>query len=124
SDLVSASDNKYVIFGSGDQVSVDFDATHLPDLPDGWTRDYFFYADGFAKDMDFYAAHGDTVSPMPFHTAAPYPYPYPAGTAYPSDLDHLKYELEYNTRGVAGPAGPAFRFDYVDGGKSGDATKP
>ncbi|MFZ0413025.1 MAG: FG-GAP-like repeat-containing protein [Candidatus Acidiferrales bacterium] len=122
SDLVSASDNKYVIFGSGDQVSVDFDATHLPDLPDGWTRDYFFYADGFAKDMDFYAAHGDTVSPMPFHTAAPYPYP--AGTAYPSDLDHLKYELEYNTRGVAGPAGPTFQFDYINDSKSDDATKP
>jgi Flp pilus assembly protein TadD len=111
-DLVRTSDDKYVIFGSGDEVAVDFDATHLPDLPAGWTRDYFFYADGFAKDMDFYAAHGDTVSPMPFHTLIPYPYP--PGTAYPSDDAHLKYQMEYNTRGVAGPAGSTYRFTYPD----------
>jgi Flp pilus assembly protein TadD len=111
-NLVSTSDDRYVIFGSGDEVAVDFDATHTPDLPAGWTRDYFFYADGFAKDMDFYAAHGDTVSPMPFHTLIPYPYP--AGTAYPSDDAHLKYEMEYNTRGVAGPAGSTYRFTYKD----------
>jgi tetratricopeptide (TPR) repeat protein len=111
-DLVRSSDDEYVIYGSGDEVAVDFDAAHLPPLPDGWTRDYFFYADGFAKDMDFYAAHGDTVSPLPFHTLVPYPYP--DGAAYPNDDRHLKYMLEYNTRGVAGPAIPSFRFEYPD----------
>jgi Flp pilus assembly protein TadD len=110
-DLVRTTDDKYVIFGSGDEVAVDFDSTHLPDIPDGWTRDYFFYADGFAKDMDFYAAHGDTVAPLPFHTSAPYPYP--DGIAYPEDPAHLKYMLDYNTRGVAGPAGDSFQFNYV-----------
>jgi len=109
-DLVRESDDEYVIFGSGDEVAIDFDATHLSVVPDGWTRDYFFYADGFAKDMDFYAAHGDTVSPLPFHTLLPYPYP--DGIGYPEDDRHLKYMLEYNTRGVAGPAGPIFRFYY------------
>jgi tetratricopeptide (TPR) repeat protein len=111
--LVRAADDEYVIFGSGDEVAVDFDATHLPELPAGWTRDYFFFADGFAKDMDFYAAHGDTVSPMPFHT--PVPYPYPAGLFYPQDDAHVKYQLEYNTRGVAGPPGSTYRFNYPDG---------
>ena len=109
-ELVRASDDEYVIFGSGDEVAVDFDASHLPDLPEGWTRDYFFYADGFAKDMDFYAAHGDTVTPLPFHTLKPYPYP--VGVSYPEDERYLKYMLEYNTRGVAGPAGDSFRFKY------------
>ncbi|HYL68504.1 MAG TPA: FG-GAP-like repeat-containing protein, partial [Candidatus Limnocylindria bacterium] len=109
-ELVRASDDEYVIFGSGDEVAMDFDATHLPDLAEGWTRDYFFYADGFAKDMDFYAAHGDTVTPLPFHTLKPYPYP--VGVSYPEDERHLKYMLEYNTRGVAGPAGDTFRFQY------------
>jgi tetratricopeptide (TPR) repeat protein len=109
-ELVRASDDEYVIFGSGDEVAVDFDATHLPDLPTGWTRDYFLYADGFAKDMDFYSAHGDTVSPLPFHTLIPYPYP--SGVGYPEDQRHLKYFLDYNTRGVAGPAGSSFRFQY------------
>jgi tetratricopeptide (TPR) repeat protein len=109
-NLLRAPDDEYVIFGSGDEVAVDFDSTNLPQLPDGWTRDYFFYANGFAKDMDFYAAHGDTVSPLPFHTLLPYPYP--KGVGYPEDEPHLKYMLEYNTRGVAGPAGDSFRFDY------------
>jgi len=113
-ELVRASDDKYVIFGSGDEVAVDFDATHIPPPPDGWIRDYFFYANGFAKDMDFYAAHGDTVAPMPFHTLIPYPYP--TGTDYPSDITHLQYEMDYNTRGVAGPAGPAYRFSYPGDG--------
>jgi Tfp pilus assembly protein PilF len=111
-NLLRAPDDEYVIFGSGDEVAVDFDSTHLPGLPDGWTRDYFFYANGFAKDMDFYAAHGDTVSPLPFHTLIPYPYP--KGAGYPEDERHLKYMLEYNTRGVAGPAGDSFRFDYTE----------
>jgi Flp pilus assembly protein TadD len=109
-DLLRKTDDKFVIFGSGDEVAVDFDSTHLPDIPDGWTRDYFFYADGFAKDMDFYAAHGDTVAPLPFHT--PVPYPYPNGVAYPEDPQHLRYMLDYNTRGVAGPVGDSFRFNY------------
>jgi len=111
-DLLRAPDDEYVIFGSGDEVAVDFDSTHLPELPDGWNRDYFFYANGFAKDMDFYAAHGDTVSPLPFHTLLPYPYP--KGLGYPEDERHLRYMLEYNTRGVAGPAGDSFRFDYSE----------
>ena len=110
SDLVRKSDEEYVIFGSGDEIAVDFDSTHLPDVPNGWIRDYFFYADGFAKDMDFYAAHGDTVAPLPFHT--PVPYPYPDGVAYPEDKEHIKYMLEYNTRGVAGPAVDNFLFKY------------
>jgi tetratricopeptide (TPR) repeat protein len=111
--LVDALDEKYVVFGSGDEVAVNFDATHLPELPGGWTRDYFFYADGFAKDMDFYAAHGDTVSPLPFHTLAPYPYSPENG--YPEDEEHLKYLLEYNTRGVGGPIEPRFHFQYPSG---------
>jgi tetratricopeptide (TPR) repeat protein len=109
-DLIQKTDDEYVIFGSGDEVSVDFDSTHLPDLLSGWTRDYFLYANGFAKDMDFYAAHGDTVDPLPFHTTTPYPYP--DGVAYPEDPQHLEYLLKYNTRGVAGPANETFRFDY------------
>ncbi len=109
-DLVRKPDDEYVIYGSGDEIAVDFDATKLPDLPDGWTRDYFFYADGFAKDMDFYAAYGDTVTPLPFHSQMPYPYP--KGVAYPLDPAHLKYMLEFNTRGVAGSASDTYRFDY------------
>ncbi|MGB2890414.1 MAG: FG-GAP-like repeat-containing protein [Candidatus Acidiferrales bacterium] len=112
-ELVEKTDEKYAIYGSGDEVSTDFDPSHLPALPAGWARDYFFYADGFAKDMDFYAAYGDTVAPLPFHTLVPYPYP--ANISYPYDAEHLKYFIDYNTRPVSGPPGNSFQFRYPSG---------
>ena len=49
-------------------------------LPQGWTRDYFFVANGYEKDMDFYAAEGSTVDPLPFRKMGSYPYP---GKSFP-----------------------------------------
>ncbi len=105
--IVAKADDEYVIFGSGDEVAVEFDAANLPPVPAGWKRDYFFYANGFAKDMDFYAAHGDTVEPLPWH--ADVPYPYPPGKEYPADAEHLAYELRYNTRPVSGVPPVSYR---------------
>ena len=95
-DLLQKSDDRFVVFSSGEGVKLDFDPRKLPALPAGWVRDYFFYADGFEKDLDFYAAHAFTVEPLPRHTLLPYPYP--AGQDYPADAEHLGYELDYNTR--------------------------
>jgi Flp pilus assembly protein TadD len=95
-DLLLKSDDRFVVFGSGEGVKLDFNPRHLPTLPGGWVRDYFFYADGFEKDLDFYAAHAFTVEPLPRHTMLPYPYP--AGKEYPLDGEHWGYELQFNTR--------------------------
>jgi Tfp pilus assembly protein PilF len=95
-DLLGKSDDRFVVFSSGEGVKLDFDPHQLPSLPAGWIRDYFFYADGFEKDMDFYAAHAFTVEPLPRHTMSPYPYP--QDQAYPGDDSHLGYQLDYNTR--------------------------
>ena len=64
--LLESVDDKFVVFGSGDEVALDFDPAKLPGLPRGWVRDYFFVANGYEKDMDFYAYRGDTVDPLPF----------------------------------------------------------
>jgi hypothetical protein len=82
----------------------------LPPLPQGWVRDYFFFADGFEKDMDFYAAYAFTVEPLPYHTLLPYPYS--AGSAYPTDADHVRYELEYNTRPLSGRMPASLRYAF------------
>jgi Flp pilus assembly protein TadD len=95
-DLLNAADDRFVVFGSGEGVKLDFDPRNLPALPAGWVRDYFFYANGFEKDLDFYAAYAFSVEPLPHHTLLPYPYP--AGKEYPDDAQHLGYQLEYNTR--------------------------
>jgi hypothetical protein len=106
--LLTAAEDHFVIFGSGDDVAIDFDATKLPPLPSGWTRDYFVYLDGFVKDMDFYAAYAQTITPLPFRAMPGYPYP--ADVSYPaSNLDYL---LSWNTRAVEDPHAASYRFRY------------
>ena len=107
--LLSSFDDKLVVFGSGEEVALEFDPAKLPPLPKGWTRDYFFMANGYEKDMDFYAAEGSTVEPLPFRRMGTYPY---AGKAFPSDEDHLKYMLEYNTRFVSGNEPRGYAYEY------------
>ena len=109
-DLLRAPDDRFVIFSSGEGVTLDFDPARLPVLPSGWVRDYFFYANGFEKDLDFYAADAFTVEPLPRHS--PLPYPYPAGKDYPSDMEHLKYQLEHNTRMRSDRMPPSLRYEY------------
>jgi hypothetical protein len=108
--LLAASDDRFVVFGSGDEVALDFDPSRLPALPKGWVREYFFQASGYEKDMDFYAAEGNTVDPLPFRAMGTYPYP--AGKAFPLDDAHLNYILNYNTRHLSGNEQRGYQFDY------------
>jgi tetratricopeptide (TPR) repeat protein len=108
--LLTALDDKLVVFGSGDEVSLDFDPAQLPALPKGWVRDYFFAANGYEKDMDFYAAEGNFVAPLPFLRMGDYPYP--AGKSFPLDDAHVNYLLEYNTRHMSGNEQRGYWFDY------------
>jgi len=109
-DLLRSSDDRFVVFGSGEGLKLDFDPRQLPALPAGWVRDYFFYADGFEKDLDFYAAHAFTVEPLPHHSLLPYPYP--EGKDYPTDAEHLGYQLEYNTRTRSDRMPSSLRYHY------------
>jgi tetratricopeptide (TPR) repeat protein len=109
-NLLRNADDRFVIFSSGEGLKMDFDPSGLKPLPEGWVRDYFFYADGFEKDMDFYAAHAFTVEPLPKHGMKPYPYP--GGEAYPEDAEHQKYQLDYNTRERSGQLPPDLQYHY------------
>jgi tetratricopeptide (TPR) repeat protein len=106
--LLSAFDDKLVVFGSGEEVQLEFDPSNLPPVPKGWTRDYFFNAQGYEKDMDFYAADGATVEPLPFRAMGKYPYK----GKFPSDREHLEYMLKYNTRFVSGNEPRGYAYDY------------
>jgi tetratricopeptide (TPR) repeat protein len=109
--LLSALDDQLVVFGSGDEVRLDFDPSKLPALPAGWVRDYFFAAFGYEKDMDFYAAEGNFVAPLPFLKMGDYPYP--PGKSFPLDDAHVNYLLEYNTRHLSGNEQRGYSFDYA-----------
>jgi tetratricopeptide (TPR) repeat protein len=108
--LLTDFDDKLVVFGSGEGVTVEFDPKSLPPVADGWVRDYFFLANGYEKDMDFYAAEGSTVEPLPFRSMGVYPYP--AGKSFPNDDAHLNYFLEYNSREVSGNEPRGYSYNY------------
>jgi Tfp pilus assembly protein PilF len=108
--LLTRADDRFAVFGSGEEVALDFDASRLPPLPAGWKRDYFFMANGYEKDMDFYAADANTVAPLPFHGMGVYPYG--PGKEYPLDDAHLNYLLKYNTRQVGGEEPKSYRFEF------------
>jgi len=108
--LLTSLDDKLAVFGSGDEVRLDFDPSKLPLLPKGWVRDYFFAANGYEKDMDFYAAAGNYVAPLPFLSMGDYPYS--PKKSFPLDDQHLNYLLEYNTRHMSGNEQRGYWFDY------------
>ncbi|WP_263356888.1 FG-GAP-like repeat-containing protein [Acidicapsa ligni] len=108
--LVKGVDNEFAIFGSGEEIATEFDASALPALPPHWKRDYFFYANGYVKDMDYYDASPFTVSQLPFHGMSAYPYP--ADEKFPDDARSIQYQLEWNDRFDSGDPAHSFRFDY------------
>lgn len=61
-------------------------------------------------DLDFYAAHAFTVEPLRRHSLLPYPYP--EGEDYPADAEHLRYQLDYNTRMGSDRMPPSLRYNY------------
>ena len=94
--LVQASDDRFVIFGAGEEIATQFDTAALPSLPANWKRDYFFYANGYEKDMDWWDALPFTVAQLPFHSMSSYPYP--PSESFPDDKAALSYQLEWNDR--------------------------
>jgi hypothetical protein len=109
--LLKSIDNQFAIFGTGEDIDAEFDTATLPILPKGWKRDYFFYANGFVKDMDFYEATPFTVAEMPFHGMTTYPYA--ANEHYPDDAEANGYRFEWNGRFESGAStAPGYRFVY------------
>jgi hypothetical protein len=73
-DLIRNRDDAPVVMLHGDEIRLDFDASLLAPLREGWKRDYLVFAAGFGKDMDVNSARPDTVAPIPFRKMTAYPY--------------------------------------------------
>jgi tetratricopeptide (TPR) repeat protein len=100
-ELLLRVDDIFVVSRPGDALSLSFDAARLPALPEGWTRTFLLYADGFSKEMDINSASPDQVAPLPFHGMKNYPYAAPE--TYPWTRARRDYAERYNTRVVAAP---------------------
>jgi hypothetical protein len=96
--LLLRTDDMFVVSRPGDAIALAFAATALPALPDGWTRTFLLYADGFSKEMNLHSSSPDDLLPLPFHGMTQYPYAAPE--AYPSTPAHREYVEKYNTRVV------------------------
>ena len=108
--LLNVKDDQYVIFGSGEDIDVEFSDSALPPLPAKWKRDYFFYADGFVKDMDFYEALPFTVAQLPFHSMSGYPYS--KREHFPDTRNSIEYTLDWNDRFESGNRTQPYQFRY------------
>ncbi len=106
-ELLGEPDDRVVVFGPGDEISLRFDASTLPELPAAWTRDFVFFADGWVKDGDFNTNLSETVTPLPFHGMSSYPYPESQGR--PETSEYLQYLRTYNTRPAGCTVGPLAR---------------
>ena len=94
--LLRRADDMYVVFGPGDEITIEFDAAATPPLPAGWRRDFLLYSDSWLKDADLNTATGQAVEPLPFHGMSRYPYG--SEESYPAGAAHQRYLRQYNTR--------------------------
>ncbi len=74
-DLLTATDDLYVVMNAGDEMTVRYSTADLPELPPGWKRDYILHTDGWVKDGDINTESSQTVTPLPHHGMASYPDP-------------------------------------------------
>lgn len=81
-DILSRTDDRWVVFKGGDAIRIAYDATRLPPVPTGWVRDYVVVSDGWDKDFDKNTVTGQSYGPWPFHAMTAYPYP--DGERYPN----------------------------------------
>jgi len=97
-DLLRDRDDRFVIFGPSDELTVEFDAKSLPALPPGWKRSFVLKTWGYCKDCSLWTATGDTIEPLPFQKMSKYPYG--PEEHYPDDALHQDYLRHYQTRQV------------------------
>ncbi|MDA1014076.1 MAG: hypothetical protein O3A00_06435 [Planctomycetota bacterium] len=94
-ELIRDSDDRLVVMGAGDEMTVRFAEPTEP-LPDGWTRSFVLYNVGWDKDADANTVLGSTVEPLPFRGMTGYPFDPEEAT--PDSESYRKYVAEYQTR--------------------------
>ena len=94
-ELVRDADDRQVVFGSGDEVSLSFNVPDEP-LPSGWKRDFLLYNVGWDKDANLNTVYGQSSEPLPFRSMSGYPFR--AEESFPDTLDHRRYLNDYQTR--------------------------
>lgn len=95
-NFLTAEDDFILCMGAGDEVTIRFDGSQLPELPSGWKRDFLLHAVGWDKDADLHTICGQMVEPLPYVSMATYP-PLPT-----NEGDSLDAFVNRETRQAAG----------------------
>jgi hypothetical protein len=95
-ELVTASDDRFVILGAGDALTLTFGARELAPPRAGFVRDFLLYLDGWAKDRDPNSIQALEVEPLPFHGMSGYPYG--PEESFPDTPAHQAWRREWLTR--------------------------
>lgn len=95
-ELVTEADDRMVILGGGDEMTLRFKAPEL-ELPTGWVRDFIMHNVGWDKDADLNTVYGQSVEPLPYREMTSYPYG--PERQYPDTSAHHSYLENYQTRG-------------------------
>lgn len=85
--LVVDLDDALAIIGPGEETHFEFPAPAEP--PAGWRRELVLESRGYAKDMDLYTRHGDTVGPLPVRPEAD------PGLAAHREALHQRYNVRF-----------------------------
>lgn len=94
-ELLQDEDDRLVIVGSGDEISLKFAVPSEPVRP-GYKRDFLMYNVGWDKDADLNTVYGQTVEPLPFGKMSGYPYR--GDESYPETPLHQRDLRRYQTR--------------------------
>ena len=86
-ELVRNIDGALAIIGSGEEIHLEFPAQPAP--APGHRRYYALRFHGWAKDMDLYTQHGDTVGPLPAPAGAD------AALLAKRDQLHVRYNVRF-----------------------------
>jgi len=97
-DLLTQIDDRSVIFGRGEELTLEFPVKGIPVTPKGRVRTFVLHASGWCKDMDPHTAHGETVEPLPFRAMTSYPYA--EGETFPDSPLLKEYQRDWNTRRI------------------------
>ncbi|MDB5388973.1 MAG: hypothetical protein JWM11_4619 [Planctomycetaceae bacterium] len=94
-ELLTQQDDRLVVIGAGDEITLTFAAPHKP-IPAGWKRDFIMHNVGWDKDADLHTLYGQTVEPLPFNAMSGYPFD---AHETPRDTTAYRHYLEqYQTR--------------------------
>ena len=94
-ELLTERDDRLLVMGAGDEVTVIFQVPEKP-LPRAWKRDFLLYNAGWEKDGNVLTVLGQTVEPLPFQAMTAYPWP--DGETVPRSPAYQEYLRKYETR--------------------------